>query len=68
MLQLPRTKHPAMLKLISTACFPPRPRGARQTQHLDHCHPLAHQTPPFSGHGGDGLAVGLDDLRGLFQT
>jgi len=20
-----------------------------------------------SGHGGDGLAVGLDDLRGLFQ-
>ena len=21
-----------------------------------------------SGHGGDGLAVGLGDLRGLFQT
>ena len=22
---------------------------------------------PFSRHGGDGLTVGLDDLRGLFQ-
>ena len=29
-------------------------------------HKVALQTP-FSRHGGDGLTVGLDDLRGLFQ-
>lgn len=46
-LQLPRTKNPTRLQLTSTACFPHRLRGERQgeVQHMDHCHPLAHQTP-----------------------
>ena len=28
---------------------------------------LSNLNDPMSGHGGDGLVVGPDDLRGLFQ-